>query len=184
MHPHPPTADSSCLIWRLYNPICHWDIKARVDFSASYCALGRFTLRGQESLAISGRLPHCSLSLSRRSTMQATVIASQMLESLSSFVQGHLRNGNNPIAMAADSRPTPEQPSWIVTLPYRYCGKCTDALERWCEPMQPHSNGWRNVFDPDFRYTTDPNHYLPESNGSAAQFPSWSWTGWRGGRLR
>jgi len=38
--------------------------------------------------------------------------------------------------------------------------------------MQPHSRGWLDVHDPDFRYPTNPEHYLPENVGSAAQ---WMW---------
>lgn len=68
--------------------------------------------------------------------------------------------------------PEESGPSLIVKLPYNYCTKCANILQRWCEPVKPfeYGSGWINTYDSGFGY---PEHFLRnERNGKIAE---WLW---------
>ncbi|KAH8803392.1 heterokaryon incompatibility protein-domain-containing protein [Xylogone sp. PMI_703] len=73
--------------------------------------------------------------------------------------------------MSLSSRPALQQPSLVVKLPYSYCTKCTDILQRWCEPVKPfdYASGWMNSFG----YTIDAESFLRKAGSD--ETAQWMW---------
>ncbi|KAI3325241.1 hypothetical protein HD806DRAFT_533834 [Xylariaceae sp. AK1471] len=77
--------------------------------------------------------------------------------------------------MASDSQPALRLPSLIVKLPYGYCTKCADALQRWCEPGKPfeYRSGRMDTYDSSFNYVLGLDYFLREKGNS--KLAQWLW---------